>query len=236
MSITKKLLASAGVLCVLAIAYVVFHNQYLSKIDINEQLHTESTQALLALQPDDHVYGNRNAPIKMIMYSDATCQYCRWLYPDLLEVVDSYPDGQVALVYRYIPIYRTRDTVSESEKVAECVAEQLGDTGFFTFKRNLFARLPSNQQLDSVPFETVTVPALQQTGVDQAVVMKCVETFSKYDRVLNNHSSGGALGVIQIPQTFIVSGETVWDIVRAQPSEVYRSAIDALLVGKEPTS
>lgn len=236
MSTTLKLILAVGGLVVLVLGYVVLQNYYLPTQDINADLHTQSTQDLLALRADDHVYGNRDATVKIIKYSDTVCQYCRRLYSDLLDVVDSYPDGDVALVYRYIPIYRTRDTVSDSEITAECVAEHLGDPGFFSFQSNLFARLPADQRLDAVPYDTATAPALRDTGANIETVTNCIETFSNHDRILKNHSSGGALGVITVPHVFLVHGETVWEFSRAQPASIYRSAINDLLAGNEPSN
>mgnify|MGYP005852466345 CR=1 FL=1 len=236
MSTTIKLLAAVGGLIVITFGYVLLQNYYLNNDDLNADLSTQSNQDLLALRADDHVYGNRDATVKIIKYSDTRCQYCRWLYSNLLDVVDSYPDGDVALVYRYIPIYRTRDTASDSEITAECVAKQLGDEGFFSFQRNLFARLPNDRRLDSVPYDTATLPALEETGVDIETVTTCIETFSNYDRILKDHSSGGALGVITVPHVFLVHVETIWEIGRAKPAEIYRSAIDDLLEGNKPSN
>lgn len=226
-SSTRKLASLLVTLLLVAIGYALVHERYLTQTDYNAELSEQSKRDLLSITDQDHVYGSRDADVHIVLYSDAACQYCRWVYPTLIELVDSYSDGAVALVYRYLPIYQTRNTVSQSEIVGECVAEQLGDAGFFAYTKALFARLPKGQQLDSVP-TTTTEAAIASVSGDPAGITSCVENFTALDRIRKNHSSGGALGVIRIPHTFIVNDETIWEINRAQPINVYRSAIENL--------
>jgi len=49
------------------------------------------------------LYGNPNAPHKLVLFSDPLCPFCRMYVPELLEAVKKNPD-QMALYYYHLPL------------------------------------------------------------------------------------------------------------------------------------
>ena len=83
----------------------------------------------------DHVYGNAEAPIVIIEYSDYECPYCGKFQPDIKQVVDG-SNGGIAWIYRHWPIH-----AGSLDKIvaAECVAKLKGNDAFWKYTDLLFA-------------------------------------------------------------------------------------------------
>jgi len=82
----------------------------------------------------DHIYGNQNAPITIIEYSDFECPYCKTFHPILKQTVDQ-SNGGVKWVYRSFPIHQ--DSFKEL-LAAECVAKIKGNDAFWKYGDLLF--------------------------------------------------------------------------------------------------
>ncbi len=50
-----------------------------------------------------HIFGNKNAKHKIVVFSDPLCPFCREVVPKLFETVKKYPDT-FALYYYHLPI------------------------------------------------------------------------------------------------------------------------------------
>ncbi len=85
----------------------------------------------------DHIIGSATAPIVLIEYSDYQCPFCKMIHPSLKQIV-SEGNGSVAWVYRQYPLYQIHPQAIPSALAAECVAEQLGNTAFWTFTNTIF--------------------------------------------------------------------------------------------------
>ena len=76
----------------------------------------------LVVDLDRHLYGAREAPIRVVEYGDFQCPYCRAAAPVLRELVDA-SEGSVALVFRHFPLFTTH----EYALTAALAAEASGD-------------------------------------------------------------------------------------------------------------
>lgn len=84
----------------------------------------------------DHIIGSPTAPIVLVEYSDFQCPFCRMIHASLAQLVDE-SDGKIAWVYRNFPLYQIHPQATPAANAAECIAEQLGNTGFWTFANTL---------------------------------------------------------------------------------------------------
>jgi len=82
----------------------------------------------------DHIFGNPNAPIKIIEYSDLECPFCKMFNSTMKQVIaDS--NGNVSWVYRHWPIHQNS---MEKLVAAECVAKIKGNDAFWKYVDLLF--------------------------------------------------------------------------------------------------
>ncbi len=91
-----------------------------------------------------HLYGNPEAAITIVEFSDFECPYCARLHPTLKQVVDE-SNGEIAWEYRHLPLPNHRNAFAGAV-ASECVTEQLGSDGFWLFTEVLFGNIGSHSQ------------------------------------------------------------------------------------------
>jgi len=88
----------------------------------------------LEIRPDDFVYGNPDAPVKIVEFSDFSCGFCGAFHPVMEQLVDENPDD-IAWVYRHLPYQRLG---FEKAVVAECVGRIDGNDAFWEYAHDAF--------------------------------------------------------------------------------------------------
>lgn len=136
----------------------------------------------------DHIRGSITAPIVLVEYSDYQCPYCSVIYPTLKKIVDE-SDGQIAWAYRHFPLTSIHPQASPTANASECVAEQLGNDGFWRFTDAIYTNQTKLSPIYYVQLAT-------QLGVDPTRFAACVKE-SKYQNVIDldateAQSNGGA--------------------------------------------
>jgi protein-disulfide isomerase len=79
----------------------------------------------------DHIFGDKNATIAVIEYSDFECPFCHSVHPTYLQIMDQY-DGKVMWVYRHFPLSFHADAMPLAIG-SECVAKLKGNDAFWTY-------------------------------------------------------------------------------------------------------
>jgi len=90
-----------------------------------------------AVDETDHLFGNPNAAIKIVEFSDFECPFCSRFHPTLERVIKDF-DGEVAWVYRHFPLKNIHAQAEPAAKASECVAELAGNDAFWTYSSQLF--------------------------------------------------------------------------------------------------
>lgn len=85
----------------------------------------------------DHIYGNKNAEVTIVEYSDYECPFCKQFQPTLKKIVDE-SNGAVRWVYRHYPLHQHS---FEKLVAAECVAKLKGNDAFWQYGDLLFGLL-----------------------------------------------------------------------------------------------
>lgn len=211
----KKISWLVIAICIIVLG-VLFQNKQ-TNLAYKAEVASRSAAALSehTTQPEDHVYGDVNAPTKIFVYSAANCQYCRAIYPKLKALVNTN-QGDVALVYRHLPISFDRGRVSNEEIVSECIARTDGNIGFFTFTDALFNLLPPGEQFKIIS-DTAILQAAEFAGFSKEEVTTCLADSTLRSIVASQHEIGESLGITIIPHTYFASTSTVLDIVGNKP-------------------
>ena len=173
------------------------------------------------IRTEDHLYGNRNAEISIIEYSDFECPFCQSFHPTVKQAVDKNSE-KVNWLYRHFPLDNIHPLAIPMAEASECVADQLANEGFWAFAELLVSSKPTTQ-------DAVKALAIQ-VGVDEAQYDECISTEKFSQLVLDERQKGIDAGVVGTPGTYIVNNKTKEIIVveGAEPFANIQKYIDSL--------
>lgn len=123
----------------------------------------------------DHIVGSPDAPLVLIEYSDFQCPYCNMVHPTLKHIV-AESNGQIAWVYRQLPLESIHPNAKPAALASECIAELLGNDGFWKFADVIFA----DQSKMSADYYTQLAV---QFGADRVKFNTCVASNTYAGRV-----------------------------------------------------
>ena len=169
-------------------------------------------------------WGDPNAPVVLVEYSDFQCPFCLRHFTDTKPQLQSYIDaGQVYYVFKDFPLPSIHPQAQKAHESARCARELGGDEGFWTMHDLLF----TNQQQwagNSDPvalFKTLATEA----GLPQAEFAECVDSGRQAAAVAADLAEGQQLGIRGTP-AFFINGQP---LIGAQPFAVFQRMIDGLL-------
>lgn len=180
---------------------------------------------LKPVSAEDHVFGNKDAAITIVEYSDLECPFCQRFHPTVEEVVKAY-NGKVNWVYRHFPLGFHANAQKEAE-ASECAAGIGGNDAFWKYIDALFKRTTSNGTgfaLDKL------APLAKELGMDEKKFQECLDSGKYTEKVNKNFTEGQAAGIEGTPGGFIISKDgRSTPIGGAVPAEVLKASIDKLL-------
>lgn len=186
---------------------------------------TPTPGKIKAVTDKDHIKGNPDAPITLVVYSDYECPFCKRFHPTMIDLMKEY-DGKIKWVYRQYPLSFHQNAQKQAE-ASECVAELGGNDKFWDFTDKLFERTTSN----GVGFALEKLgPLAAEVGVDQTAFQTCLDS-DKYAKYVQDSIANGSVGgVTGTPGTIIIDSKGNQQLlVGAQPIESFRAVLDPLL-------
>lgn len=182
----------------------------------------EMAQKVPAVSSDDHVFGDPNAKLTLVEYSDFQCPYCQAFHATARQVIEAYSDD-INWVYRHYPLSFHDPAATRQALASECVAELAGNNAFWEFTDVLFTQGPS----DDVSLTAAAV----KLGANEAGFTECLESERYLTRVQQHMADGTAAGVTGTPGNIVLNNETGEAILveGAQPFSIFKGVIDELL-------
>lgn len=171
----------------------------------------------------DHIFGNENAPVTIVEYSDMNCPFCRSFHPTMKQVVADY-DGQVAWVYRHFP-FQTQDS-TDGAVMSECIADVRGNDAFWEFTDILFEAADAQGGLSSA----LIIEAAVGVGLSETEAAECLNSQEYRDIVTAQQQGGSSAGVTGTPASIIVTQDGPQEFVSgALPIDQLKAVIDQYL-------
>ena len=173
----------------------------------------------------DHIFGNPNAPIVVVEYSDIECPFCKVFHSTMHQIVEDY-DGKVAWVYRQFPIAQLHANAPIESEATECAYELGGNTAFWKYLDLAFETTNSNNSLDLAELPRMA----GAIGLDVNAFNTCLSS-GKYTAFIKtsveNAVKAGARGT---PHSVIIAQDGTQVIINgAEPYANVKDKIDALL-------
>jgi len=177
----------------------------------------------------DHVRGARQAPVKIIEYSDTECPLCKRQHAVLQQILRNYPD-RVAWVYRHRPIARIHPKALKEAEAAECAGELGGPAAFWTFLDRLFEVTPSNNRLDRSELPRIAIHA----GLDRERFRQCLDSGRHAARVAADAAEMEA-GDYGAPFSVVVAPNgRMYTMAGAHPYETWDLVVEIALREQAP--
>lgn len=199
-----------------------------STIDSTQQRNTNennlSASARNAREVDssDHIFGNENAKVTIIEYSDFECPFCARFHPTLHRIVDEF-EGEVRWVYRHFPLSSIHSSANAAAVASECIAELGGNDAFWSFSDIVFA---NQRNLGQDFFTQIAV----DLGISEPNFTECFLSdryFSRIQRDLENVAKSGGRGT---PYSIVINDRgDVFPFSGALPYEQVRQIIESII-------
>ena len=179
--------------------------------------------AVRPLGADDHIRGNKNARIQVIVYTNPECPYCKDFHQKALPMLLQKYGQQIVVAYRYLYL-QTFDKSRSEEEAIECAAKLSGEDAFWNFTDALFAITPLENRLDYGVLSTIAA----SIGISKSAFVACEKSGETRMRVEKDSLEAETIGIIYSP-TIIVRGSAGTIVIDADNHPQIRAAIDYLL-------
>ena len=146
----------------------------------------------------DHILGNPSAPIVFVQYADPDCAYCSFLTRALAEVMGKYGNtGEVAWVYRHLPLPASSPSSVEPSVALECSAMVGGEGDFFRFL-TAFGEVTAGTGTDRI------VMAARQVGLPEQAFLDCAGGEEAKANVAADAKDALLAGATGVPYTILL--------------------------------
>lgn len=175
---------------------------------------------------DDWVFGDRNAQIALIEYSDLECPFCKQFHPTAQQIVEQY-DGKVMWVFRHYPLSFHANAQKEAE-AAQCAGKLGGNDSFWKYIDTIYERTTATGTgfaLDKL------VPLAKEIGLNESKFQDCLDSGEMAAGIKDEMDKGTQAGVTGTPGNILLNiktGETEL-IPGAVPLEQLKPTIDKWL-------
>lgn len=150
----------------------------------------------------DHLIGNPGAPVIVIEYADIDSSYAKDFQATMQQLMTEFgAGGQVAWVYRHLPLIDQHVNARRHAEAAECAASIGGPDAFWRFIDSAHARAPGSQELNPSDYGLLA----EGLGIRPEAFNECLsaETFAKrvmedFENGLNAGAGGSPFSVILI--------------------------------------
>ena len=173
----------------------------------------------------DHIYGNPDAPITLVEYSDFECPFCKRFHPTVVQLMENNQEN-LRWVYRHFPLAFHNPGAQKQGEASECVAELSGNDVFWKFTDFIYQRTTSNGQ--GFPIANLRLLA-EEVGVDGEEFNNCLNSGQMAARVKEDIDNGVQIGVSGTPAAFFTNLEgEIRVIAGAYPLENLQTLVDEL--------
>lgn len=144
------------------------------------------------------VYGDKDASITIVEFSDFQCPFCAQLHTTLKRIVDE-SEGSIKWVYRHFPL-PNHPQAMYAAIVSECVLHHSSNEAFWQFSDTLF----NNQRQITKAYIDETAVA---NGLTQDILSTCVDDQAITNEIETDMSVARNLGGSGTPFSVIINAD-----------------------------
>jgi protein-disulfide isomerase len=196
-----------GIVIVAIVALLIGSSFVLSgKQQINQAnigLGGSSTNSLRPIDQTDHILGDANAPVKIVVYSDLECPYCKLFHFVLTKAEKEYGPSKLAIVYRHFPLDGLHKKARTEAQATECAAEIGGADKFWQYLDQVYGNTPSNDGLD----QSLLPVFASNIGINTNAFKSCLDSGKYADKISQSVAEATALGAEGTPYPIIIDSK-----------------------------
>lgn len=189
-----------------------------------EELST-SLENMAPITSKDHIIGDPNALIKIVVYSDMECPFCKRFHSTMQQIMEEYgKDGKVAWIYRHFPLDSLHSKARTEAVASECSNELGGNDAFWKYADRFFELTPSNNQTD---IAAVLPQIALEIGLDETKFNSCLAS-KKYDKhIQDDLDNATATGGNGTPWSIVITANgKKYPLSGAQPYETVKQLVE----------
>lgn len=216
MQINHVHIATAIVLGFTLVAVAIFFKLSVPSTNALEKNdNTKATSEKIDLKPEQirrddnaNLYGNEEAEIVIVEFSDFECPFCARLHPTLKQIVDE-SNSKIVWEFRHLPLPMHENALIAAIS-SECVADHLGMDKFWDYTDILFENVGSNSP------NFLKTSALE-LGLSLTEYESCIADEKIQERIVMDSEIARKLGGSGTPFSIIIKGEQMIPMVGALP-------------------
>jgi len=147
----------------------------------------------------DQVLGNKDAPVKVFLYSDFQCPYCAQSFDRVVKMIEGFGGDKVALVYKDLPLDFHGQAVN-SAMAGQCA----GDQGkFWEMSKKLYATQKKWENLSDDKAQEYFVGQAKSLGLDENKFKECLKNEDHKEVIEKSKKEAEEFGINGTPSLFV---------------------------------
>lgn len=178
----------------------------------------------------DHIFGDPDALVKLIEFSDTECPFCKRFHPTMQRLMAEYgATNQLAWVYRHFPLDQIHSKARQEAQATECANELGGNNKFWDYLDKLFKITPSNDRLDLALLPQIA----EEIGLNRSKFESCLNSNKYAQHIEDDYQDALASGGTGTPYSIVIAPNgKKFPINGAQPYSAVKSVIELALKEK----
>ena len=174
----------------------------------------------------DHILGNPAAQVVIVEYSDTECPFCKDYFSSVQKLMNTYPSGQVAWVYRQFPIASIHSRAPHEAEATECANELGGPDAFWKYTSELYSETTSNDTFDPAGLPVIA----QKIGLNVDDFTSCLNSGKYTAQISQDYTDALAAGAQGTPYTVLLTKDgTKLPIQGEESYDDLKASVDLLL-------
>lgn len=221
----KKIFLIISSVIIVFVIFFILNNQEDSEVMVDKK-HSEvkktvkngtmieASNEFLKISKDDHILGDKNAPVKIIEYASLSCPHCAEFHVNGFNQLkqDYIEQKKVALIYRDFPL---NGPALAGAIAAKCYVNKVKkDDKYHSFITNLFKNQEKWAFLPDFMNKLKEISQIQ--GLSSEEFTKCIEDNDMQKTIITKTQETSKSLQIRSTPTFIINGESIsgytgWD-------------------------
>lgn len=185
-------------IAMLSISLIVVYNRYSTTAQYKADQEWNTLPSVRPLSSNDHILGNPDAAIEVIVFSDPECPYCKDFHQQVMPRILQKYGNDIVLIYRHFLLARYDQSPKEAQAM-ECAALLGGNQSFWEFTDALYEATPSHNRLD----HSLLVQFAKSARIEPEAFDACMESGETNARVEKDRTEAAVAGVTISPSIVV---------------------------------